>query len=228
MERNLSEAFQGETFQLFCRHSSIPYAAQLSNSASVRFNLYIHISISVYAVVCAYVSCSFCCCVNHVQFAPCSQAQMIDAFIWTAEEKRSPCEVSVFWARPICRAWSELMYNSVPPTPHARLLSMTMMFWSPLTPASFILLPLICLFGVNYPPFWFPCSLLFFGVSVISFFLFSPFSAVDHSGSVGSGQPLVNAIRTDSALIGGTAPFIFQHCSTVTPHLIEIVLIVIL
>uniref|UniRef100_A0A7N6BE81 Neurexin/syndecan/glycophorin C domain-containing protein n=1 Tax=Anabas testudineus TaxID=64144 RepID=A0A7N6BE81_ANATE len=29
------------------------------------------------------------------------------------------------------------------------------------------------------------------------------FSAVDQSGSVGSGQPLVNAIRTDSALIGG-------------------------
>lgn len=32
-------------------------------------------------------------------------------------------------------------------------------------------------------------------------------SAVDRSGSVGSGQPLVNAIRTDSALIGGTEPF---------------------
>lgn len=29
-------------------------------------------------------------------------------------------------------------------------------------------------------------------------------SAVDQSGSVGSGQPLVNAIRSDSALIGGT------------------------
>lgn len=33
-------------------------------------------------------------------------------------------------------------------------------------------------------------------------------SAVDQSGSVGSGQPLVNAIRTDSALIGGTKPFL--------------------
>lgn len=29
-------------------------------------------------------------------------------------------------------------------------------------------------------------------------------SALDQSGSVGSGQPLVNAIRSDSALIGGT------------------------
>lgn len=38
-----------------------------------------------------------------------------------------------------------------------------------------------------------------------SFFL--SLSAVDRSGSVGSGQPLVNAIRTDSALIGGTEPF---------------------
>lgn len=125
--------------------------------------IYIYISTSVYTVVCACVSC---CCVNHIQFAPCSQALMIDAFIWTAEEKRSPFEISVFWDRPICRAWSELMYNSAPPPPpHARLLSTTMMFWSPLTPASFILLPVICLFGVNYPPFWFPCrrSLLYFG-----------------------------------------------------------------
>uniref|UniRef100_A0A3Q3WVP5 Uncharacterized protein n=1 Tax=Mola mola TaxID=94237 RepID=A0A3Q3WVP5_MOLML len=32
-------------------------------------------------------------------------------------------------------------------------------------------------------------------------------SGNDQSGSVGSGQPLVNAIRTDSALIGGTGPF---------------------
>lgn len=32
----------------------------------------------------------------------------------------------------------------------------------------------------------------------------SPSSAVDQSGSLGSGQPLVNAVRTDSALIGGT------------------------
>lgn len=65
------------------------------------------------------------------------------------------------------------------------------------------------------PPFWFPCRRFYFlGFLSSLSFLFSPFSAVDHSGSVGSGQPLVNAIRTDSALIGGTAPFIFQHCST--------------
>lgn len=165
-----------ETFQLFCRHSSIPYGAQLSNSASVRFNLYI--SISVYTVVWACVSCSFSCCVNHVQFAPCSQALMIDAFIWTAEEKRSPFEISVFWVRPICRAWSELMYNSAPPHTHTRLLSTTMMFWSLLTPASFILLPLICLFGVNYPPpfdFLVYVRFYFFGVSIISFFLLLSF-----------------------------------------------------
>lgn len=31
--------------------------------------------------------------------------------------------------------------------------------------------------------------------------------ALDPSGSVGSGQPQVNAIRTNSALIGGTGPF---------------------
>lgn len=37
--------------------------------------------------------------------------------------------------------------------------------------------------------------------SVILSFSVSP---VDQSGSVGSGQPLVNAMKTDSALIGGT------------------------
>ena len=39
--------------------------------------------------------------------------------------------------------------------------------------------------------------------------LLLPFSAVDHSGVVASGQPLVNAIRTDSALIGGTEPVFY-------------------
>lgn len=38
------------------------------------------------------------------------------------------------------------------------------------------------------------------------------FSAVDQSGSAGSGQPLINAIRTDSALIGGTV-FFLKHTS---------------
>ena len=45
--------------------------------------------------------------------------------------------------------------------------------------------------------------------SSLSFLLPLSFSAVDESGSVGSGQPLVNAMRTDSALIGGTE--LFHH-----------------
>lgn len=81
---------------------------------------------------------------------------------------------------------------------------------------------LICLFAVNYLLLFFLVIVLSVlwcflgGVSVISSFpshsLLS--STVDHSGSVGSGQPLVNAIRTDSALIGGTAPLIFQRRCT--------------
>lgn len=39
---------------------------------------------------------------------------------------------------------------------------------------------------------------------------FFPVSAVDGSGSVGSGQPLVNAMKTDSALIGGTSSVVFH------------------
>lgn len=46
------------------------------------------------------------------------------------------------------------------------------------------------------------------------------FSAVDQSGSVGSGQPLVNAIRTDSAVIGGTE--LILHLSL---HLFHLVLL---
>uniref|UniRef100_A0AAQ4NSJ6 Contactin associated protein like 3 n=1 Tax=Gasterosteus aculeatus aculeatus TaxID=481459 RepID=A0AAQ4NSJ6_GASAC len=40
-------------------------------------------------------------------------------------------------------------------------------------------------------------------LSGVSYFLPFSLSAVDQSGSAGSGQPLVNAVRTDSALIGG-------------------------
>lgn len=43
-------------------------------------------------------------------------------------------------------------------------------------------------------------------LSGVSYFLPFSLSAVDQSGSAGSGQPLVNAVRTDSALIGGTEP----------------------
>lgn len=58
----------------------------------------------------------------------------------------------------------------------------------------------------------FGCSSLFlflesFHILVLSFlhlFLFLSLSPVDQSGSVGSGVPLVNSIRIDSALIGGT------------------------
>lgn len=50
-----------------------------------------------------------------------------------------------------------------------------------------------------------PFSSFAFNFGRSNFFLSS--SAVDQSGSVGSGQPLVNAIRTDSALIGGTKLF---------------------
>lgn len=232
MERNLSETLQGETFQLFCRHSSVPYGAQLSNSASVRFNLYI--SISVYTVVCACVSCSFCCCVNHVQFAPCSQALMINAFIWTARG-----EVQSLW--DFCLLGSSNLSHLIradvqfcPPMPVCSQQWWCSDLLSLLPPLSFSLWSVYLVSII--PPFDFLVDVHFYfwGVSVISFFLFSPFSAVDHSGSVGSGQPLVNAMRTDSALIGGTAPFIFQHCGTllerepITPHLMEIVLIVIL
>lgn len=58
---------------------------------------------------------------------------------------------------------------------------------------------------------------LLFPLALLSSFA-SLLSAVDQSGSVGSGQPLVNAIRTDSALIGGTElfhqPFTFWPSKT--------------
>lgn len=82
---------------------------------------------------------------------------------------------------------------------------------------------LTCLISVNFLSFpLFPRVALFLGALLVSHFnhlsplvFFLPLlhhfpfflSAVDRSGSVGSGQPLVNAIRTDSALIGGTEPF---------------------
>lgn len=59
-------------------------------------------------------------------------------------------------------------------------------------------------------------SLLFCSSSTSS----SLSSAVDQSGSLGSGQPLVNAIRTDSALIGGTERAFFNQISfhVSSPH----------
>lgn len=50
------------------------------------------------------------------------------------------------------------------------------------------------------------------------------FSAVDQSGSAGSGQPLINAIRTDSALIGGTV-FFFLNILHYTVNLLHLVLL---
>lgn len=47
-----------------------------------------------------------------------------------------------------------------------------------------------------------------------------PFSAVDQSGSAGSGQPLINAIRTDSALIGGTVFLNILHYTVNPFHLV--------
>ncbi|GLD69631.1 contactin-associated protein-like 4 [Lates japonicus] len=38
---------------------------------------------------------------------------------------------------------------------------------------------------------------------LVVFILVCPRDRLRHSGSVGTGQPLVNAIRSDSALIGG-------------------------
>lgn len=66
--------------------------------------------------------------------------------------------------------------------------------------------PLILLFPLSW------CSLVFHFRYDLFFLLSSSstilsFSPVDQSGSVSSGQPLVNAMRTDSALIGGTEPF---------------------
>lgn len=49
------------------------------------------------------------------------------------------------------------------------------------------------------------------------------FSAVDQSGSAGSGQPLINAIRTDSALIGGTV--FFKNILHYTVNLLHLVLL---
>lgn len=46
----------------------------------------------------------------------------------------------------------------------------------------------------------FPCSFSFLSFSL----LYISGSAPGQSGSVGTGQPVVNAIRSDSALIGGT------------------------
>lgn len=47
--------------------------------------------------------------------------------------------------------------------------------------------------------------LCFFLYMYLLLFLLPPLCAAGHSGSVGTGQPLVNNIRSDSALIGGTA-----------------------
>lgn len=56
-------------------------------------------------------------------------------------------------------------------------------------------------------PCFYSWSPLVFHILVLSFlhlFLSLSLSPVDQSGSVGSGVPLVNSIRIDSALIGGT------------------------
>lgn len=61
-----------------------------------------------------------------------------------------------------------------------------------------------------FSTFSFPTLIFFILLSVSLLSILLPFiPAVDQSGSVGSGQPLVNAVRSDSALIGGTELF---HC----------------
>lgn len=63
----------------------------------------------------------------------------------------------------------------------------------------------LSLFCLSYP-FFSPLSLLLFLLSLALYFSVSLsvyLSAVDHSGTLGTGEPIVNAIKSDSALIGG-------------------------
>lgn len=109
---------------------------------------------------------------------------------------------------------------------------------SPPCPFLFSLFPLIASHSSTLPRFSIKALCIssfnsrcpWFFILTVSIYLVFPslshpfsFSAVDQSGSAGSGQPLINAIRTDSALIGGTV--FFKNILHYTVNLLHLVLL---